>query len=127
MRSEAKRGTSKLKSFVAEEIIIVYSDEIIEEYRAAVQKEKIGQASHFSWEERLHFVWHFERFGERIHRVSNFKICRDPEDDKFLNCAIDGEADYIILRDFDLLVLKRFHGIPIVSDKEFLEILKLYK
>ncbi|MBI2415465.1 MAG: putative toxin-antitoxin system toxin component, PIN family, partial [Candidatus Kerfeldbacteria bacterium] len=36
------------------------------------------------------------------------KICRDPLDDMFINCALLGKADYIVSGDNDLLVLKHF-------------------
>ena len=50
-------------------------------------------------------------------------ICRDPDDDWILATAIAGGADVIVTGDKDLLVLKRFHGIPIVGPRGFLELL----
>lgn len=32
------------------------------------------------------------------------RICRDPEDNKFLNCAIVGEANYLVSGDDDLVI-----------------------
>ena len=43
-------------------------------------------------------------------------------DDKYLACAADGDADYIVSGDRDLLDLKQFIGIPIVTSRQFLEI-----
>ncbi|MBR6012692.1 MAG: putative toxin-antitoxin system toxin component, PIN family [Selenomonadaceae bacterium] len=50
---------------------------------------------------------------------SNLKICRDPDDDKFINCAIDAKAIYIVSGDNDLLTIKNFAGIEIVTAREF--------
>ena len=47
------------------------------------------------------------------------KICRDPDDDKFINCAIDAKAIYIVSGDNDLLTIKNFAGIEIVTAREF--------
>jgi putative PIN family toxin of toxin-antitoxin system len=44
---------------------------------------------------------------------------RDPNDDKFLELAMNGQADLIVTGDADLLVLNPFHGIPIVSPATF--------
>lgn len=47
-------------------------------------------------------------------------ICRDPDDNKFLNCALLGGADYLISGDNDLLVLKIIGSSKIVTPAEFL-------
>ena len=52
-------------------------------------------------------------------KISNLKVCRDPDDDKFINCAIDAKAIYIVSGDNDLLTLKNFDGIEIVTAREF--------
>ena len=50
-------------------------------------------------------------------------ICRDIEDQKILECALEG-ANCIVTNDKDLLILNTFRGRPIVTPKEFLDILK---
>lgn len=52
------------------------------------------------------------------------RICRDPDDDIVLACAISAKADYIVSGDKDLLVLKAFEGIPIVTAAQALEVLQ---
>lgn len=47
-------------------------------------------------------------------------IVEDPEDNKFLSCALAGKADYIITSDRHLLVLRKFRGIRIVKPVQFL-------
>lgn len=50
-------------------------------------------------------------------------ITRDPQDNEVLIAALEGEADYIVSGDTDLLELKSYKGIKIVSPSEFLELL----
>lgn len=50
-------------------------------------------------------------------------IVSNADDDKFLACALEGKADYIISSDEHLLSLKYFHGIQIVNAVNFWEIL----
>jgi len=46
-------------------------------------------------------------------------ICRDPDDDQILSCALSAEADYLVTGDLDLLELKEFHGIKILAPAAF--------
>ena len=48
-------------------------------------------------------------------------IKADPEDDKFLSLAVDGQADYIISGDKHLLDVKKYKKFKIITIKEFLE------
>ncbi len=50
---------------------------------------------------------------------------RDPDDDKFINCARSGRIRYIISGDNDLLVLEEISGIKIVGVSDFLEIIEM--
>jgi len=46
-------------------------------------------------------------------------ICRDPDDDQILSCALSAGAEYLVTGDFDLLELKEFHGIRILTPGAF--------
>lgn len=55
---------------------------------------------------------------------SRFKIVKeDPDDNVIINTAYDGRADYIVSGDDDLLRIKKFKGIHIVTVTEMLELL----
>ena len=47
-------------------------------------------------------------------------VCRDSDDDKILECAVSGNVDFIISGDNDLLSLKEFQGIPIMTASEYI-------
>jgi uncharacterized protein len=55
---------------------------------------------------------------ESIHVVE-----ADPSDNKFLEAAVAGQADYIVSGDNDLLSLNPFRGIPIIKPAEFIKTL----
>jgi putative PIN family toxin of toxin-antitoxin system len=46
-------------------------------------------------------------------------VCRDPDDDQILSCALSAEAEYLVTGDLDLLELKEFHGIEILTPGAF--------
>ena len=52
------------------------------------------------------------------------QICRDPNDDMFIACAVVGGADVIVSGDNDLLTLKHMGDIAILSPGASLERLK---
>jgi putative PIN family toxin of toxin-antitoxin system len=51
------------------------------------------------------------------------RICRDKDDDVVLATAVAGKADVIVTGDNDLLALKRFEAVRILSPRQFLEML----
>jgi putative PIN family toxin of toxin-antitoxin system len=50
------------------------------------------------------------------------KVCRDPDDDYILAAAVNAGCDYLVTGDKDLLTLKMFEGIGIVTPREFAEL-----
>ncbi len=47
------------------------------------------------------------------------KVCRDPFDDYVLAAAVEGEVDYLVTDDKDLLVLKSYKKVSIVNISTF--------
>jgi putative PIN family toxin of toxin-antitoxin system len=58
--------------------------------------------------------------GELVTPNRKIDVCRDPKDNRFLEAAIEGDADIIVSGDKDLLDMADFETIPIVSTAEFL-------
>ncbi|MBM6988172.1 MAG: putative toxin-antitoxin system toxin component, PIN family [Olsenella umbonata] len=63
----------------------------------------------------------FEAALSFIRPQSKVEVCRDPDDDKFLGCAIDARAIHIVSGDKDLLTIGEYSGIEIVTAAEFCE------
>ena len=51
-------------------------------------------------------------------------IEKDPSDNKFLACAVEAKADYIVSGDLHLTELETFEGILIIIPRAFLELLE---
>lgn len=63
--------------------------------------------------------------GELVTTTTSLNVCRDPRDDKFLEIAVDGDADLVVSGDQDLLVLGPLAGgVEIVTPAEFLNRLR---
>jgi uncharacterized protein len=57
--------------------------------------------------------------AEQVAISERIALCRDPEDDKFIELAVNGRADLIISGDADLLGLDSVRDIPIVTPAAF--------
>jgi putative PIN family toxin of toxin-antitoxin system len=68
-----------------------------------------------SREDRQRFFELFARVAEWVTITTTIRQCRDPKDDKFLELAIDGDADWIVTGDKDLLDLSPYQGIQILT------------
>ncbi len=51
-------------------------------------------------------------------------IEKDPADDRILECAVEGEADYLVSGNKHLLEVKEFQGIKIITAKQLLDIIE---
>ena len=93
---------------------ICINDKIFSEYEKTIAKKisKKKVLNEILYEKFLAELRYFES-------ISDLKICRDPDDDKFINCAIDAKAIYIVSGDNDLLTIKNFAGVEIVTAREF--------
>lgn len=58
--------------------------------------------------------------AELVTIKQSIKACRDPDDDKFLDVAVNGHAGIIISGDEDLLVIASYQDIPILKPAAFL-------
>jgi putative PIN family toxin of toxin-antitoxin system len=49
------------------------------------------------------------------------RVCRDPDDDEVLAVAAAAKAEAVVTGDEDLLILKSYSGIPILSPRQLVE------
>jgi putative PIN family toxin of toxin-antitoxin system len=69
--------------------------------------------------DRQRFVQLLGGVARRVPITHRVQACRDPRDDKFLQLALNGEAEAIVTGDRDLLVLDPFHGVRILRPVDF--------
>lgn len=103
---------------------------ILEEIEARAKKKNIkfddGQIDNMFYK-LSNALWEIQKIEGRT-RVN---YCEDKDDNKFIECCIDGNIKYLISSDSHLLKLKndkniKKHGITIMNPKEFsLELLRL--
>ena len=60
-----------------------------------------------------------------IEPKSRINICRDPDDNKFIECAVDSKSLYIVSGDNDLLSIENYQNVEIITVAEFFR--RIYK
>lgn len=106
-----------LSSIVSDKITACATAEIINEYEEIVQEMVERKQGHINKAILTPLI----KAMEIIESVSQIDICRDPDDNKFLECARDSHALYIVSGDKDLLVIEKYENIQIVTVKDFCE------
>lgn len=76
--------------------------------------------AYVSREARQTLAQSFQGVVELVQVVQIIKACRDPRDDKFLEAAVNGQAEASVTGDKDLLVLNPFAGILVLTPAEYL-------
>jgi putative PIN family toxin of toxin-antitoxin system len=119
-----------IDDFLAQdEFVMVTAPELLAELDRVLAYPKLQR--HYSDEERIRFVALVFALSEVVDlpissegEATIPRICRDPDDDRLIACAVVGEADVIVSGDDDLLALERVGGIAILTAAQFLEILE---
>jgi len=103
---------------------LLYSDAILEELVDVLNRPRIRDKYGLSEADIRTVIALILLRGEYVAPHITIHACRDPHDDKFLEVAVSGQADVIVSGDEDLRVLSPFRGIPVVSPREFLAMLR---
>jgi putative PIN family toxin of toxin-antitoxin system len=102
-----------------EEIVLVTAPELLEELDRVLRYPRLQRYT--TEEERTRFVALLLTLSELVELPGEIpRICRDPDDDRIIACAVAGGADVIVSGDEDLLALERVGDIPILSPAELL-------
>ena len=106
-----------LSSVVSQKITACATAEIINEYEEIVQEMIERKQGHINRAILTPLI----NAMEIIEPITHVEICRDPDDNKFLECAKDSHALYIVSGDKDLLVIEEYENIQIMTAKDFYE------
>ena len=96
---------------------LIFSKETISELSSRVTQPKF--VKYVSAEDREAYVNNLILSADLVIIDNLIQGCRDRDDDKFLETAVKGDAQFIITGDQDLLAMHRFEGIDIVTVQEF--------
>ena len=108
----------RLLDLLAGQAALIFSPATRDELLGVISREKFDR--YVSTEVRERAVTILVRDGDIVTPRHLVHVCRDPKDDKFLDAARAGNADCLISGDGDLLDLREFAGIPILTARHYL-------
>ncbi|MEA3438366.1 MAG: putative toxin-antitoxin system toxin component, PIN family [Thermodesulfobacteriota bacterium] len=100
--------------------VLLFSLSTLAELEEVLWRNKFNR--YISHEERKQFLTSLILQSTPIETNETISECRDPKDNKFLELAVCGKANFIISGDEDLLVLNPFRNIQIITPDSFLKI-----
>ena len=106
---------------------LVITDPIVDEVLGALADPKVQKAARSKidpapWFEDLIVL--SQLVGDEIEVP---RLSADPDDDKYLACAIAGQATFIVTGDPDLLNVGHYGNVRIVTPRSFLDVIAHYR
>ena len=103
---------------------LLVSPTILSEYQRVVSETKIRGRHGMSDDEILGVIKGFEQFAVIVELEEELgAVVQDADDNQFVDCAVAGNAAYLVSGDAHLLTIGEVQGIPIIRPSVFLAIL----
>jgi len=116
---KSKNCAKILEALKQNKFQLVISKKMTEEFLFVVERPnfEFSESEKIELKELL-----IEKSKSLLNPAEKISVCRDEKDNMVIECAVDGNADFIVTGDKDLLVLKSFRKIPIITPRKFLKI-----
>jgi len=113
-----------LRAWRAGHFHLVASQATLDEMGRVLRYPKITRRHRWSEAEIQAFMESVEALAILTRGQVNLHVVdADPTDDRYLECAVEGEADCLVTGDRHLLDLGAYQGVEILSPREFMELL----
>ncbi|HEX5478830.1 MAG TPA: putative toxin-antitoxin system toxin component, PIN family [Dehalococcoidia bacterium] len=113
-----------LAAWMERRFTIVTSEPLLEELERVLGYSRIFK--HLGWddERRVAYISRLRQRAEIVRPVRRLTVVSDdPDDDRVIEAAVAGRADYIVSGDAHLLTVQRFEAVQIVTPAAFLPVL----
>lgn len=102
------------------ECIAVYSEPMLDELAARLALPRLRGKYHLTDQVATDLRALLALRGELVRPERKTRACRDRNDDRFIEAAVTGEAEYVVTADKDLLSVKRFETARFVTPRAIL-------
>ena len=98
--------------------VLLFSPDIFDEYFEVIARHKFNQEE----KDIRELADLLTERGVVVEPQERLKVVKkDPDDDKFFECAVAGGADFIVSGDNHLLSLREYEGIKVLSIAQFIK------
>lgn len=112
------------QNFINKHFLLIVSPSILEEVEDVLNRDRVMKLHRHSNKALQKIINEIADLNLVVHGRIEVEVVRDPDDDKIISAAVEGKADYIVSRDKDLLDIKEYHGIKIISPEQFMGLLR---
>lgn len=81
---------------------------------------RVQEGGYITEEEMATLIKAYMEIVEWVPILEKVQACRDPKDDKFLELAVNGQAEYLVTGDRDLLAMHPFRNTPVLTARDFI-------
>jgi putative PIN family toxin of toxin-antitoxin system len=86
--------------------VLIFSQELLEEFLTVAKRPKFRRF--FSSSDIEEILETIQEYAEFVEVTSKTEVCKDPKDNFLLSLSMDGNADFLLTGDSDLLILTKF-------------------
>ena len=109
------------------QFLLIISPAILTEVDDVLHRDRVMKSHRRSIQELQELIKELTDISLLVPGNTIIEIIRDSDDNKIIAAAIEGKAGYIVSRDKDLLDLRHYQGIKIISPENFMAILRSQK
>lgn len=107
------------------DFLLITSPVLLDELRRVLEYPRIADRLGWSQKERRQFVASLDMLALVTPGTLSLPgVTRDPKDDPVVACAVEGEAEFIVSGDRDLLVLGTHQRVRMVTPRDFVALLE---
>lgn len=99
--------------------ILVFSQELLDEFLEVAKRPKFRRF--FSAADIEEILETIDEYADFVKVQTQIGACRDPKDNFLLSLSVDGNADFLLTGDKDLLDLVKFGETSIITISNFLQ------
>ncbi|MCO5222234.1 MAG: putative toxin-antitoxin system toxin component, PIN family [Thermomicrobiales bacterium] len=104
--------------------VVLMSNELEDEIRSVLERPSLTRKFDFLSDDLTPVLMSILQDAERVPLAEIPPVCRDPNDDKVIATAMQGNGQLIATEDKDLLDMGEYEGIRIVTGLELLRMLR---
>lgn len=121
-------GAKIVDLWKAKEFLLLLSHELLDEITEVLLNLKLMMKYNYSFEDVKSLIILCKKQAIIVKPAIILQICRDPDDDKIINCAIVGRAHYLVsgdtelYDDYDVNRILLEYGVKVIRPEKFIEI-----
>jgi len=116
---------SIIKAAENDRISIIASEQIVREINQTLAYPRLREIYEGAGIGRDELIEAMLRVARMVEVTKNIELIKeDPADNKFLECALDGKADYIVSGDGHLLGIGQYQSIRILTVRQFTKLME---